>query len=275
VVGGCPGSRVKVVRDGHVAIVTGGGSGIGAALCRALSERWPRRVAVLDIDGPKASAVAREVGGMALSCDVSDEEQVRRAIATVEAELGPVDLYCSNAGIALFDPSPSDPTGASNAAWNRSWGVNVMAHVHTARALVPLMLARGGGSFMLTVSAAGLLSQIGGAAYSATKHAAVAFAESLAIAHGDKGLRVSILCPQAVDTPLLRSLGSGPQAIDGVMNADAVAACALAGLADSRFLILPHPEVATYMSRKVSDHQRWLTGMQRLRRKYDDCEPDA
>ena len=254
---------------GKVAVVTGGASGIGRALSERLHRDGAAKVVVADLDADRAREAAAAIGGDAIRCDVSDEAQVQALVEAAEARHGPVALFCSNAGVACFDRQPRDASSADNDAWATSWAVNVMAHVYAARALVPRMEARGGGHFLLTVSAAGLLSQIGGAAYATTKHAAIGFAEALAIAHADRGIRVSVLCPQGVDTPMLRSLPSGPQALDGVLTADDTAACALAGLAEDRFLILPHPQVARYMRRKVDDYDRWLAGMVKLRRSIE------
>ncbi|QEX17687.1 dehydrogenase [Hypericibacter terrae] len=251
--------------EGKIVVVTGGASGIGRALCRRFHQEGAAKVVVADLDREAAERVAGEIAGAAIECDVSDEAQIVRLVEETESRFGPIALFCSNAGIATFDPSPRDPTGASNAAWMRSWGVNVMAHVYAARALTGRMAARGGGYFLNTASAAGLLSQIGGAAYATTKHAAIGFAETLAIAHRDDGIRVSVLCPQGVDTPMLHALPAGPQARDGVMSAEEVAACVVEGLAAERFLILPHPVVADYMKRKTADYDRWLAGMVRLR----------
>jgi NAD(P)-dependent dehydrogenase (short-subunit alcohol dehydrogenase family) len=189
-------------------------------------------------------------------------------VAAVEADQGRIDLFCSNAGVGDGDPDINNAVSSPDAVWNRAWGVNVMAHVHAARAVLPGMIARGEGYLLNTVSAAGLLSQIGGAVYSTTKHAAVGLAESLAITHGDQGIKVSILCPQGVDTAMLRAGGSGsPQSLDGVLTPAEAADHVIAGLEAERFLILPHAEVLTYMQRKTADYDRWLGGMRRLRAK--------
>lgn len=249
-------------------IVTGGASGIGAALARAFAAEGAR-VAVADLNVAGAEAVAGETGGIARRCDVRDRDQIAALIAAAEAAHGPVDVMCSNAGIANgVDTGFTNAAGADPSAWQAAWEVNVMAHVHAAALLVPAMLARGGGHFLHTVSAAGLLSQIGSAPYSTTKHAAIGFAENLAISHRSGGIGVSVLCPQGVDTPMLDGMGGGgregPQAGDGLLSAEAVAAAALDGVAARRFLILPHPQVAEYMARKVADYDRWIGGMAKL-----------
>jgi NAD(P)-dependent dehydrogenase (short-subunit alcohol dehydrogenase family) len=254
------------VKD-KVVVVTGGADGIGAALARRFAREGARIVIVADRNGEGAAAVAREIGGEAVTIDVSDGEAMAAMVADVEARHGGADLFCSNAGVGDGDPDKQNAASSPDAVWQRAWNVNVMAHVHAARAVLPGMQRRGGGYLLNTISAAGLLSQIGGAVYSTTKHAAVGFAESLAITHGEQGIKVSILCPQGVDTAMLRQgdAASQPQNLDGVLTPDEVAESVVQGLAAETFLILPHPVVLTYMQRKAGDYDRWLGGMRRLR----------
>jgi len=262
-----------------IAVVTGGGHGIGRALCRRL-HRDGARVVVVDLDAEAAAAVAAEINGEARPLDVSDESAMEELIDELERDIGPIDLFVSNAGVAFGDAESGaiSAEGGLNPVddrWEACWRINVMAHVFAARALVPRMLERGGGRLINIASAAGLLSQIGDAAYSATKHAAVAFAESLAIDYGDRGIQVSVVCPQAVATRMIgieddsESLdgGFGGNDVDGIMSADEVANIIIDGALEGRFLILTHPQVATYFQRKAGDHDRWIGGMQRFREK--------
>lgn len=247
-------------------VVTGAAQGIGRALAQRFKAEGARHVVLADLDGAAAEAAAGALGGTAYACDVSREADLRHVIEDVETRLGPIGLFCSNAGIATGFDVNADIAAAPDAVWQRGWDVNVMAHVYAARILVPRMRARGGGYFLHTASAAGLLSQIGSAVYSVSKHAAIGFAESLAIAHWDDGIRVSVLCPQGVDTPMLHALPDGPQAGDGVLSADDAAEAAVRGIEDERFLIMPHAEVLRYMRNKTADYDRWLGGMRKLHR---------
>ncbi|QQN65446.1 SDR family oxidoreductase [Bradyrhizobium diazoefficiens] len=257
------------VRGKHV-VVTGGASGIGKALCEALSREGARAIVVADIDEARATDVAAAVGGAAQICDVSREDDIRRLIETAEMRSGPIDLFCSNAGIAAgFQSRFVNAAAVPDEVWQRAWSVNVMAHVYAARLLLPGMRARRSGYFLNTISAAGLLSQIGSAVYSTTKHAAVGFAENLAITHWDDGVRVSILCPQGVNTPMLHGIPAGPQSSDGVLSAEDVATAAVRGIETEDFLILPHAEVRNYIRNKAENIDRWIKGMVRLQKQID------
>jgi NAD(P)-dependent dehydrogenase (short-subunit alcohol dehydrogenase family) len=252
--------------EGKIVVITGAAQGIGQALAERFRREGARHIAVADRNAAGVAEVARAMGGQAYGCDVAVEADLRHVIEDTESRIGPIDLFCSNAGIADPDPDPANLASAPDAVWGRAWAVNVMAHVYAARLLVPRFVARGGGYFLNTVSAAGLLSQIGSSVYATTKHAAVGFAESLAITHGDQGIKVSILCPQGVDTPMVRNAPPGPQTIDGVISTEELAEAVVRGLEAERFLILPHAQVASYMTRKTADYDRWLNGMRRLRR---------
>ncbi|MEY4578563.1 MAG: hypothetical protein RL701_3266 [Pseudomonadota bacterium] len=250
-----------------VTVVTGGAHGIGRALCERFAKDGAKHVCVADVDDTTGNEVARTIGGAFVHCDVRDEQQIKALVAKTERDHGPIDLFCCNAGIFVLDENGS-VAGASNDAWTKIWEINVMQHVYATRACLPGMIARGSGYFLITSSAAGLLSQIGSAAYSVTKHAAIGFAESLAIAHGEQGIGVSVLCPQGVVTNMTRGQENTPQAGDGMLQPEAVAQCVVDGLAAKQFLILPHPQVLTYMQRKTTDYDRWIRGMQRFRQKF-------
>jgi NAD(P)-dependent dehydrogenase (short-subunit alcohol dehydrogenase family) len=270
----------------RVAVVTGGASGIGRSICLALADAGAAGVVVADIDAAGAAKVARHIEaaghrGLAVAADMSREADVQRLVARTEETLGPVDLFFSNAGIIVAGgvEVPDD-------AWSRIWAINVQSHIYAARALLPGMLARGHGYLVITASAAGLLTQLGSAPYAVTKHAAVALAEWLSITYGERGLTVSALCPQAVTSNLMAtsrrelgqeavpaeigatgasvSSGSAQAAVDGVLEPDQVAAVVLEAVRAEQFLILPHPDVATYERRRADDRERWLRGMRRL-----------
>lgn len=251
-------------------VITGGAGGIGAAMARLFAGQGAK-VVVSDLDQSAAMAVAQEIGGHAIACDVADETQVIKLVEQAEAEFGAIDLFISNAGFGLGEPD--NAASATNDVWQKNWDVHVMAHVYAARALLPKMIARGDGYLVNTASAAGLLSQIGDAAYTATKHAAVAFAESLAITHGDQGIKVSVICPQYVNTNILMiSDEQRAQPMPGVLSAEECAEAVLNGIEKEEFLITPHPEVRDYMLNRASDPDRWTAGMRRLRKTLIDDE---
>lgn len=249
-----------------IVVVTGGANGIGKALCERFHQEGAKLVVVADLEEANAKVVADTIGGVAYGVNVREEQQIQDMVADVEAKHGAIDLFCSNAGIIGLDGEPWWATSASNDMWQAMWDIHVMAHVYAARACLPKMLERGSGYFLNTVSAAGLLNQIGDAAYSTTKHAAIGFAESLAITHGDEGIKVSALCPQAVATRMIGDSGGGSAGVDGVMTVEEVAGAVVEGLATEKFLILPHEEVVLYRERKAQDYDRWLGGMRKLRR---------
>ncbi len=255
----------------RVVVVTGGASGIGRALCRAFSRQGVRGTVVADLDGDGAQRVADELSAqgapaLGVTTDVSREADVIALVAAAESAFGAVDIFCANAGIVV-------PGGVevADADWERMWAVNVQSHVFAARTVLPGMLERGEGYLVHTASAAGLLTQLGSAPYSVTKHAVVALAEWLSITHGDAGIRVSCLCPQGVWTGMTGAdeLGSRDATVstvgrDGMLQPEEVAEAVLEGLADERFLILPHPEVAKYEQRRAGDRERWLGAMRSL-----------
>src|SRR3954447_5623109 len=257
---------------GKVVVVTGGGNGIGRALCRRFAAEGLHGLVIVDRDADAVTAVADELGDTALglTADVSVEADIVNVVEQTEERFGPIDLFCSNAGIG-----GGGGIDQTDEVWNDVWGINVMAHVYAARAVVPSMLARGEGYLLNTASAAGLLTNIGNAPYTATKHAAVGLAEWLAITYGDRGIKVSCLCPQGVRTNMLMSLPGNPATevvlAQGTIEPEELAEAVIDGLRAERFLILPHPEVAEYVQRKFADPDRWLKGMRRLQAKINEA----
>jgi NAD(P)-dependent dehydrogenase (short-subunit alcohol dehydrogenase family) len=245
-----------------VAVVTGGAQGIGRALAVRFAAEGARAVVVADLDIDKAEQVASEINGIAIKTNVGDEADIKNLVAQTLENYGQIDLFCSNAGIAGVYGGAE----VSNEDWQQIWDVNVMAHILAARYVVPSMVERGEGYLLNTASAAGLLTQVNAAPYSVTKHAAVAFAEWLSIAYGDKGIKVSCLCPQGVRTRmLLGEDGKGENfLVAGSLSPEEVAEIVVKGIEEEHFLILPHPEVAEYFRRKANDYDRWLRGMRRL-----------
>jgi NAD(P)-dependent dehydrogenase (short-subunit alcohol dehydrogenase family) len=249
----------------RVAVITGGGGGIGSAVARKWTAEGARGVVVVDRDEDAAKRVGDEIGGLGLGVDVTDEQAIIALVDRVENEMGPIDIFFSNAGAG----GAGGLVEASNDAWQKQWELHVMAHVYAARAVLPSMLARGEGYLVHTASAAGLLAAVGSAPYSVTKAACIKLAETISIAHGDDGIGVSVLCPQGVNTAMApRQLGDG--GTDGIVEPDYVADVVTDAVREGRFLILPHPEVQTYVERKAQDPDRWLKGMRRLRRRSQD-----
>ncbi|MGH9139562.1 MAG: SDR family oxidoreductase [Vicinamibacterales bacterium] len=249
---------------GQVVVVTGGGNGIGRALCRRFAAEGAGAVVVADMNAAAATQVAGEIGGTAVTVDVSREAEVARLVEQTIAQHDRIDLFCSNAGIAVTGDEHT-----ADADWARCWDVNVMAHVFAARAVVPHMLERGSGYLLQTVSAAGLLTHPQSATYAVTKHASLALAEWLSMTYGDRGIKVSALCPQGVRTDMLRRVEvEGTRRsflLDTALEPEQVAEVVVHGLKAEQFLILPHPEVAEFVRRRAGDRDRWLRGMRRLR----------
>lgn len=249
--------------NGKTVIITGGARGIGAAIARRFAAEGAN-VVVADLDKSAAETTAATLKGIGFACDVTKERDITALVAATVSHFGQVDMFCSNAGVCFGEPDHA--ASASNTIWNRCWDVHVMSHVYAARAVLPGMIARGEGYLLQMSSAAGLLNQIGDAAYSATKHAALGFAESLAITHSDDGVKVSVICPQYVSTPMLGyAEGESADGLPGVITVDEVAETVLRGVLEESFLILPHPDVAQYIQFKSADYDKWLTAMRKLR----------
>ncbi|MBT3427116.1 MAG: SDR family oxidoreductase [Gammaproteobacteria bacterium] len=244
-------------------VITGAASGIGRAMARRFRLEGAASIMIADINQAALEDVAKEVGAIPIATDVSKEQDIKDLITAAETEFGQIDLLCNNAGIGLGGgPETTDEN------WQKIWEINVMAHIWACRAALPGMLARQDGYILNTASAAGLLSQVGSAPYAVTKHAAVAFSEWLAISYGDRGLKVSVLCPQAVRTAMTAGSGGGVASVNGMIEPEALCDTVIESLDIEEFLVLPHPEVKTYMQRKSQDYDRWLKGMRRLHAQY-------
>ncbi len=254
-----------------VVVVTGAASGIGRALCERFSAEGASAIVVSDVDTVGMAETVAKIGdqtkAVGIPCDVGKEDEVEKLVKETLQRFDHIDLFCSNAGI--FTPGDEN---VSTQAWQTIWDINVMAHVFAARAVLPSMLERGEGYLLNTSSAAGLLNQVGSAPYAVTKHAAIGFAEWLSMTYGDRGIRVSALCPQAVRTAMTAGSDEGGVAgLDGMLEPEQLADTVIDTLAEERFLVLPHPEVLTYMRRKTDDYDRWLGGMRRLQARFADA----
>jgi NAD(P)-dependent dehydrogenase (short-subunit alcohol dehydrogenase family) len=256
---------------GKVVVVTGGANGIGRALCLRFAKEGARMVAVSDIDEDNGFKVMQELGegrGAFFACNVAKEDQVKFLVDTVTSAAGQVDIFCSNAGIAV-----AGGPEASDLEWKRSWEINTMSHVYAARAVLPQMLARKEGYLLQTVSAAGLLTSLGSAPYAVTKHAALGFAEWLSITYGEQGIRVSALCPQGVHTNMLKADHPGTKMLlEGAIEPEQVADDVVKAMAEERFMILPHPEAGKFFQNKANDYDRWIKGMRKLQRNIETVQ---
>jgi NAD(P)-dependent dehydrogenase (short-subunit alcohol dehydrogenase family) len=248
-----------------IIVVTGAAGGIGRAMCIRYAAEGPRAVICVDRDEAGAQETASIINGLHFKVDISIESEIAQMINDVEANIGPIDLFCSNAGILIEGGVEVD-----NDDWQRIWDINVMSHVWAARHLVPLMSKRGGGYLLNTSSAAGLLNQVGSAPYGVTKHAAVGLAEWLAMTYGDQGIKVSVLCPQAVKTEMTKGHEEHVASIDGMMEPEPVAEACVQSIRDETFLVLPHKEVIGYMQAKTDNYDRWIGGMRKLNRRYGE-----
>lgn len=247
----------------RIVVVTGAAGGIGRALAQAFAKAGAKKVICADLDKDRVEETAKMVDGIARQVNVAREEDIKALIDETEANVGPIDLFCSNAGISIAGGPEVD-----NDSWQRIWDINVMAHIYAARHLAPKMIERGGGYFLNTASAAGLLSQIGSAPYAVTKHAAVGLAEWLALTYGDDGIKVSVLCPQAVRTNMTKGKEDHVASINGMMDPEPVAQACLEAIRQETFLVLPHKEVLQYMRNKTENYDRWIGGMRKLNRRF-------
>ena len=250
--------------DRKVVVITGGASGIGKAVGKLMVNKGADKVFLADLNENLLNKTAEEIGAIPIVCDVSNEESVKTLVNEVTLQTKVIDLFMSNAGIYV-----EGDENTLNQEWMRNWSIHVMAHVYAARAVLPGMIKRESGYLINTSSAAGLLTHIDSATYSTTKHAAIGFAEYLSINYGSKGIKVSVLCPQAVKTAMTLGREDSVASVDGMLEPDFLAAVVLQSVYDEEFLILPHPEVLTYMQRKTSDYERWLGGMRRFKQRRE------
>ena len=250
------------LRD-KLVVITGAASGIGRAMAIRFAKENAKTVICADIDEKGADETARQINGTGKKLDVSDPNAIAALIEQTENDIGPIDLFCSNAGILM-----SGGVEVPDDQWQKIWDVNLMSHVWAARYLVPRMAARGGGYLLNTSSAAGLLNQVGSAPYGVTKHAAVGLAEWIAMSYGDQGIKVSLLCPQAVGTDMIKGFEEHVASIDGVITPEDVAEACVQGIRNEQFLILPHPKVSTYIKNKAENYERWIGGMRKLNRQF-------
>ena len=247
-----------------VVVITGGASGIGKAVGKLMVNKGADKVFLADLNENLLNKTAEEIGAIPIVCDVSNEESVKGLVNEVTLQTKIIDIFMSNAGIYV-----EGDENTLNQEWMRNWSIHVMAHVYAARAVLPGMIKRESGYLINTSSAAGLLTHIDSATYSTTKHAAIGFAEYLSINYGSKGIKVSVLCPQAVKTAMTLGREDSVASVDGMLEPDFLAEVVLQSVYDEEFLILPHPEVLTYMQRKTSDYERWLSGMRRFKQKRE------
>ena len=250
--------------EGKVVVITGGASGIGKAVGKLMVNKGADKVFLADLNENLLNKTAEEIGAIPIVCDVSNEESVKALVNEVTLQTKVIDIFMSNAGIYV-----EGDENTLNQEWMRNWSIHVMAHVYAARAVLPDMIKRESGYLINTSSAAGLLTHIDSATYSTTKHAAIGFAEYLSINYGSKGIKVSVLCPQAVKTAMTLGREDSVASVDGMLEPDFLAEVVLQSVYDEEFLILPHPEVLTYMRRKTSDYERWLGGMRRFKQRRE------
>jgi len=254
-----------MIIEKKIVVITGGASGIGKAVAKRMVKENANAVFIADIDKKMLDQAATEIGAMPIQCDVSKENSIKNLVDKVENQSGPIDIFMSNAGIYTEGDENTD-----DVEWTRNWSIHVMAHVYASRAVLPSMLKQKSGYLINTSSAAGLLTHVDSATYSTTKHAAIGFAEYLSINYGSEGIKVSVLCPQAVKTAMTLGREDSVASVDGMLEPDFLADVLIESVKNEEFLILPHPQVLTYMQRKAADYERWLSGMRRFKMKREN-----